>query len=53
MEERIDTDISDKMLKSRNLSSHTYNLDIADDIADKIPHAYITEFSAFYTKMNT
>jgi len=42
-----------EMLKSRNLSSHTYNPDIADDIADKILHAYITEFSAFYIKMGT
>lgn len=49
----LNADIWMEMLKSRNLSSHTYNIGIANDIADKILHTYNTEFTAFYQKMTS
>lgn len=40
-----------EMLKTRNLTSHTYNEDIADEIAHKIVAIYFPMFIAFYEKM--
>lgn len=41
------------MIKSRNLTSHTYNRDVAKDIADKISHRYFPEFQALRAKMES
>jgi len=40
-----------EMLKSRNLTSHTYNLDTANSIVDKIQKSYLNLFKAFQKKM--
>lgn len=40
------------MLSSRNLTSHTYNSDTAEEIHEKIAQTYIHLFNAFETKMN-
>lgn len=40
-----------EMLKSRNLTSHTYNEDIAIDIAQKITNSYYSLMSDFANKM--
>jgi len=40
------------MLISRNLTSHTYNSDTADEIHEKIVEIYVHLFNAFETKMN-
>ena len=32
------------MIKSRTLTSHTYNEEIADQIADAVMHTYYTQF---------
>lgn len=39
------------MLKSRNLSSHTYNQNIADEIANLVLHSYYNLFRRFALKM--
>ncbi|MDP3283009.1 MAG: nucleotidyltransferase substrate binding protein [Desulfobacterales bacterium] len=39
------------MIKSRNLTSHTYNEEIAHQIATVTVHSYLDEFSAFQTRM--
>ncbi len=39
------------MIKSRNLTSHTYNEDVALDIADRIIHQYSARFKDFEKKM--
>jgi nucleotidyltransferase substrate binding protein (TIGR01987 family) len=39
------------MIKSRNLSSHTYNDEVADEIAHKITDKYAGLFDAFRFKM--
>ena len=40
-----------KMIESRNLSSHTYNEDVATAIVSEIIHSYFAEFSAFHARM--
>ena len=40
-----------EMIKSRNQTSHTYNLSIANDIVDKIINHYSTLFETFLQKM--
>ncbi|AMQ56428.1 nucleotidyltransferase substrate binding protein [Algoriphagus sanaruensis] len=41
-----------EMIKSRNQSSHTYNQEIADGIADKITNSYFSLFLDLENKMN-
>lgn len=41
------------MIQSRNLSSHTYNEDIAIEIADKTVEVYFELFQKLYDKMAT
>ena len=36
-----------EMIKSRNKSSHTYNLNVANDIVEKIHKSYISLFNNF------
>lgn len=36
-----------EMIKSRNQTSHTYNEDTADEIAEAITTRYFTEFGKF------
>lgn len=38
------------MIKSRNLTSHTYDEDTVEEIIDLILGSYILEFEAFYIK---
>ncbi len=40
------------MIKSLNLTSHTYNEDAASDIAQKIVDKYAPEFQAFSSRMS-
>lgn len=40
-----------EMIKSRNQSSHTYNLEIAEDIVEKIIDRYFGLFKTFETVM--
>jgi len=40
-----------EMIKSRNQSSHSYNLETALEIASLIMNRYATEFAAFKTEM--
>ncbi|MDH4466694.1 MAG: nucleotidyltransferase substrate binding protein [Bacteriovoracaceae bacterium] len=40
-----------EMLKSRNLTSNTYNLSVAKDIFQKIVSIYFSEFKKLETKM--
>lgn len=40
-----------EMIKSRNLSSHTYNTDVAEQIIDKILTLYYPLFLAFEQRM--
>lgn len=42
-----------EMIKSRNLTSHTYNKKIADDIVDKIVNLYVPAFKEFEQKMDS
>ncbi|MBC7458292.1 MAG: nucleotidyltransferase substrate binding protein [Bdellovibrionaceae bacterium] len=42
-----------EMIKSRNLTSHTYNKEVANDITDKILRLYFTEFTLFFQKMES
>lgn len=39
------------MIQSRNLTSHTYNEDIATEIAEKTVDVYFNLFQKFYDKM--
>jgi nucleotidyltransferase substrate binding protein (TIGR01987 family) len=41
-----------EMLQSRNLTSHTYNQAVADEIAARIIGAYFMLFEAFLTRMS-
>ncbi|MFL0685421.1 MAG: nucleotidyltransferase substrate binding protein [Algoriphagus aquaeductus] len=41
-----------EMIKSRNQSSHTYNQEIAEGIAEKIANTYLGLFLDLETKMN-
>jgi nucleotidyltransferase substrate binding protein (TIGR01987 family) len=41
-----------EMIKSRNQTSHTYNLKIANEIVEKIINQYSELFSIFLQKMN-
>jgi nucleotidyltransferase substrate binding protein (TIGR01987 family) len=41
------------MIESRTLTSHTYNEDVAKDIADKIFNRYFPEFQTLRTKMES
>ena len=41
------------MIESRTLTSHTYNEDLADDIADKIVRRYFPEFAALRAKLES
>ncbi len=40
-----------EMIKSRNQTSHTYNLSVANDIVEKIINHYSTLFDTFLQKM--
>nr|WP_307904290.1 nucleotidyltransferase substrate binding protein [Haliovirga abyssi] len=40
-----------QMIKSRNLSSHTYDETRADDIVEVIKSSYFNEFNLFLNKM--
>lgn len=42
-----------EMIKSRNLTSHTYNKKIADEIVDKVFNLYVPAFAAFQNKMDS
>jgi nucleotidyltransferase substrate binding protein (TIGR01987 family) len=46
-------DIWMEMIKSRNLTLHTYNKKIAMDIVDKTINQYLSEFNLFHQKMMT
>ncbi len=39
------------MIKSRNLTSHTYNEEIATEIASATIHSYFDEFADFHVRM--
>jgi hypothetical protein len=41
-----------QMIRSRNLSTHTYHQDTAKEIAEKIQKTYFPLFEAFLKKMN-
>jgi nucleotidyltransferase substrate binding protein (TIGR01987 family) len=41
------------MIKSRNLSSHTYNQNITEDIVSKIRSTYILRFEELITKLES
>ncbi|MFN3531082.1 MAG: nucleotidyltransferase substrate binding protein [Candidatus Brocadia sp.] len=41
------------MINSRNLTSHTYNEDVAEDIANKILNLYFPEFQKLRTTMES
>ena len=47
----LDGEASMDMILSRNLSSHTYNLDIATSLVSKIVFTYASLFGAFEKKM--
>ena len=42
-----------EMIKSRNLSTHTYNQDVADSLKDKILNIYFPLFADFKIKMTS
>lgn len=42
-----------EMIKSRNQSSHTYNLDVANEIIEKIVNHYSQLFDIFLQKMRS
>jgi nucleotidyltransferase substrate binding protein (TIGR01987 family) len=46
-------DIWMEMIKSRNLTSHTYNKKIAEDIVDKVIGLYAPVFKDFELKMDS
>ena len=41
-----------KMIESRNLTSHTYNEEIAAKIVSAVIHSYFTEFKGFRDRMD-
>jgi nucleotidyltransferase substrate binding protein (TIGR01987 family) len=41
------------MIKSRTLTTHTYNEDVAEEIADAIAKNYYSEFVTFSAKLRT
>ena len=41
------------MIKSRNLSSHTYNKNVADEIVKKIRHSYGPLFEELFSKLQS
>ena len=41
------------MIKDRNLASHTYDKETADDLANAIKNIYYNQFTEFEKKMNT
>jgi nucleotidyltransferase substrate binding protein (TIGR01987 family) len=46
-------DVWMEMVKSRNLTSHTYNKKIAEDIVDKAIRLYVPVFKDFELKMDS
>lgn len=46
-------DVWMEMIKSRNLTSHTYNLQIANEITNKALNEYFVAFSELLDKMTT
>lgn len=48
-----DYEIWFKMVKSRNLSSHTYNEDLAQEMATGILSSYIPELKRFYQNIKS
>lgn len=40
-----------KMIESRNLTSHTYNVKVAQDISNKITSEYVTKFQSLQQTM--
>lgn len=46
-------DIWMEMIKSRTLTSHTYNEDIAEEIAEAVIHSYYNEFISLHKKLNS
>ena len=42
-----------EMIKSRNLTSHTYNVDVANDIREKVMNWYFDLFIDFQSKMQS
>lgn len=40
-----------EMIKSRNVTSHTYNNNIANQIVEKIRQEYLSQFTLFLNKM--
>src|SRR6185369_4111829 len=40
-----------EMIKSRNMTSHTYNQDIADEISEKVITRYFPLFEALHARM--
>ncbi len=49
----LDGDTWMEMIASRNMSSHTYNLETAEEIREKILNHYYSLFVAFKGKMQT
>ncbi len=49
----VNGDVWMEMLKSRNLTSHTYNKNVADDIVKKITELYAPAFVEFDIKMGS
>ena len=47
------SDIWIDMIKSRNLSTHTYNKNVADEIVDKIRRSYSGCFEELFTKLRS
>ena len=41
------------MIKSRNLSSHTYNKNVAEDLVHKIRNSYGPRFEELFTKLQS
>jgi nucleotidyltransferase substrate binding protein (TIGR01987 family) len=41
-----------EMIKSRNKTSHTYNLNVANDIVEKIQKTYLSLFKNFHQTMS-
>jgi nucleotidyltransferase substrate binding protein (TIGR01987 family) len=48
----IDGEVWMNMIKSRNQTSHTYNEDVAGQIADMIVNAYFNEFVVLHDTLN-
>lgn len=42
-----------EMIQSRNKTAHTYNLDVANEIAEKILGTYFKRFEEFLHKMSS